>query len=205
MGRFITDPLNLIFRLACSYIKLNKEASNKLLKNLEEPPEKTIFILISNEKEKLLDTILSRIRPLKFISSEDNGFENSNYAYTFTAWMRLCFFIIKRKKFEELVSWIDDLAKTKKDYQINFLNFATYGFRNAFLYKYDVQKKLNLIEDFNDFSFSKFCQFVNQDNIFEIFKDLNKAIYFLNRNGNTKLILMDLSIELSKHINNQNK
>ena len=37
--------------------RLNKEASNKLLKNLEEPPEKTVFILISNEKEKLLDTI----------------------------------------------------------------------------------------------------------------------------------------------------
>ena len=186
--------------------KLNKEASNKLLKNLEEPPEKTIFILISNEKGKLLNTILSRLRPLKFSSPEDNDFENnSNYSNTFIAWMRLCFFIIKRKKFEELVSWIDDLAKTKKDYQINFLNFATYSFRNAFLYKYDVQKKLNLIEDFNDFSFSKFCQFVNQDNIFEIFKDLNKAIYYLNRNGNAKLILMDLSIELSKHINNQNK
>lgn len=186
--------------------KLNKEASNKLLKNLEEPPKNTIFILISNEKEKILNTILSRLRLLKFSSSEHNDFEkNNNYAEKFIAWMRLCFFIIKRKKIEELISWIDDLSKKKKDYQINFLNFTTYGFRNAFLYKYDTQKKLNLTENFNDFSFAKFCQFINRDNIFEIFKDLNNAIYYLNRNGNAKLILMDLSIELSKHINNKNK
>jgi len=187
--------------------KLNKEASNKLLKNLEEPPEKTIFILISHDKKKLLNTILSRLRVLKFNSSKNTEFEvnDNNYTNTFVEWMRLCFFIIKRKKIEELVLWIDTLAKTKKDNQINFLNFATHGFRNAFLYKYDVQKKLNLIENLNDFSFVKFCQFVNRDNIFEIFKDLNKAIYYLNRNGNARLVLMDLSIELSKHINNQNK
>ena len=40
--------------------KMNVECSNKLLKLLEEPPSQTIFLLISEEPDMLLTTILSR-------------------------------------------------------------------------------------------------------------------------------------------------
>jgi len=186
--------------------KLNKEASNKLLKNLEEPPEKTIFLLISNEKEKLLDTILSRLRVLKFNSIINAGLiklkDENNYSENFVTWMRLCFYIIKRKKIKELVDWIDLFSKTPRDYQINFLIYTIDNFRNAFLYNYNVQKDLSLVKCFNDFSFSNFCKFVHTNNVFEILKSLENAIYYLNRNANVKLILMDLSIDLSNYINN---
>lgn len=46
--------------------KMNTEAANKLLKILEEPPEKTIFILVSNQPEALLATILSRVQVIPF-------------------------------------------------------------------------------------------------------------------------------------------
>lgn len=38
------------------------QAANALLKILEEPPEKTIFLLISNQKDRLLATIRSRCK-----------------------------------------------------------------------------------------------------------------------------------------------
>ncbi len=40
--------------------KVNMETANKLLKSLEEPPEKTIFLLISDRTELILPTIISR-------------------------------------------------------------------------------------------------------------------------------------------------
>ncbi|MBQ8223160.1 MAG: DNA polymerase III subunit delta' [Bacteroidales bacterium] len=40
--------------------KLNVTAANKLLKLLEEPPEKTVFLLISENQEELLATVRSR-------------------------------------------------------------------------------------------------------------------------------------------------
>ena len=40
--------------------KMNPAAANKLLKSLEEPSEKTLFLLISHAPEKLLPTIRSR-------------------------------------------------------------------------------------------------------------------------------------------------
>lgn len=45
--------------------RLNIEASNKLLKLLEEPPEKTVFLLISENQEELLMTIRSRTALMK--------------------------------------------------------------------------------------------------------------------------------------------
>lgn len=40
--------------------KMNQECSNKLLKILEEPAEQTVFLLVSEEPDMLLTTILSR-------------------------------------------------------------------------------------------------------------------------------------------------
>lgn len=45
--------------------KMNSTCANKLLKLLEEPPEKTLFLLVSEQKEQLLSTILSRVQEVK--------------------------------------------------------------------------------------------------------------------------------------------
>lgn len=40
--------------------KMNLTCANKLLKILEEPPEKTVFLLVSNTPDEIISTILSR-------------------------------------------------------------------------------------------------------------------------------------------------
>ncbi len=45
--------------------KLSYQAAPKLLKILEEPPEGTLFLLISENKERIINTILSRTQILK--------------------------------------------------------------------------------------------------------------------------------------------
>ncbi|MDD4198622.1 MAG: DNA polymerase III subunit delta' [Paludibacter sp.] len=50
--------------------RMNRDCANKLLKILEEPPEKTVFLLVSNHPDEIIPTILSRtqhinIPPLK--------------------------------------------------------------------------------------------------------------------------------------------
>ncbi|MCF8463923.1 MAG: DNA polymerase III subunit delta' [Flavobacteriales bacterium] len=41
---------------------LNASAANKLLKILEEPPERTVFLLVAESTENMLQTILSRVQ-----------------------------------------------------------------------------------------------------------------------------------------------
>jgi len=45
--------------------KMNVTASNKLLKMIEEPPPKTLFILVAEDIEKIIKTILSRVQLIK--------------------------------------------------------------------------------------------------------------------------------------------
>ncbi len=55
--------------------KMNEVTSNKLLKTMEEPPERTLFISISIHPEKLLETVYSRMQVLEMplLSSEELG------------------------------------------------------------------------------------------------------------------------------------
>lgn len=52
---------------------MNDQAQNSLLKNLEEPPEGIIFILITSDKEKLLHTIQSRCWNINFEPLSESG------------------------------------------------------------------------------------------------------------------------------------
>ena len=52
--------------------KMNISCSNKLLKILEEPPEKTLFLLVVEEHEKLLSTIISRTQLVKVNKIKDD-------------------------------------------------------------------------------------------------------------------------------------
>ena len=45
---------------------MNLDSANKTLKILEEPPAKTVFLLVSNSPEKLLSTIVSRTQRISF-------------------------------------------------------------------------------------------------------------------------------------------
>lgn len=51
---------------------MNDTASNKLLKLLEEPPAFTLFILVSENKEKLLQTIISRTQIINVNAIDTN-------------------------------------------------------------------------------------------------------------------------------------
>ena len=51
---------------------MTSSASNKLLKSIEEPGEKTLFLLLTDNEKKILPTILSRCQKIKFCPLSDN-------------------------------------------------------------------------------------------------------------------------------------
>ena len=53
--------------------ELNVNAANALLKTLEEPPEKTHFILLTHRPHRLLDTIRSRTLAVRFAQLSDEN------------------------------------------------------------------------------------------------------------------------------------
>jgi DNA polymerase-3 subunit delta' len=51
--------------------KMHQSTANKLLKMIEEPPDKTLFLLISEEPDKVIPTILSRCQLVKIPSFQN--------------------------------------------------------------------------------------------------------------------------------------
>jgi DNA polymerase III subunit delta' len=65
--------------------KMHQATANKLLKMIEEPPEKTLFLLVSEEPDKILSTILSRCQLVKiqsFTTEEIKGYLRSTCGTT---------------------------------------------------------------------------------------------------------------------------
>ena len=57
--------------------KMREACSNKLLKVIEEPPKETLFILVSEEPEKIIPTILSRTQRIDIPRIATDDMENA--------------------------------------------------------------------------------------------------------------------------------
>lgn len=216
--------------------KMNTASANKLLKLIEEPPEKTIFILIAEDEEQIINTIRSRCQILHFpplaedaitealvknyhiessvatkIAHQANGnynkacdliyqdSEDIQFEKWFVIWIRSAFKAKGNKAaIHDLISWSEEIAKTGRETQKKFLKFCLNYFRQALLLNYKANELVYLEPKSEDFKLEKFAPFVHDSNILEISDELQDAIYHIERNGNSKIILTDLSIKLTR-------
>ena len=218
--------------------KLNIAASNKLLKLLEEPTDKTVFILISENEEDIIQTIRSRCQVLHFnglpekviadslISNENidskiahkiahqaqgnynkalqllqPDSETTFFEKWFVDWVRAAF----RAKgnaaaIQDLIQWSEQIAGLGRETQKKFLHFCIDMFRQALLLNYQAKDLVYIEPQVEKFKLENFAPFVNGNNINDIFKELSDAMYHIERNGNAKIILTDLSIKLTRLI-----
>lgn len=218
--------------------KINTAASNKLLKLLEEPTDKTLFILITENEEDVMQTIRSRCQVLHFnglsedliskslqqnkavlekeatkIAHQAQGNynkalqilnnDNTDFPFDqwFVNWVRAAF----RAKGNaaaviDLVSWSETIAGLGREVQKNFLHHCIDLFRQALLINYQTNALVYMEPNVEKFDLEKLAPFVNGNNIEHIFNELSDAIYHIERNGNPKIILTDLSIKLTRLI-----
>ena len=216
--------------------KMNTACANKLLKLVEEPPDKTIFLLIAEDEEQIINTIVSRCQILHFpplaendikealikdynldtavatkIAHQSNGnynkacdlvyqdTEDLQFEEWFVFWVRSAFKAKGNKAaIHELISWSETISKTGRETQKQFLHFCLDFFRQALLLNYNATDLIFLEPKTESFKLEKFAPFVHNANIMEINDELQDAIYHIERNGNSKIILTDLSIKLTR-------
>lgn len=215
--------------------KMNIAASNKLLKLIEEPPEKTIFLLLCEDEEQIIQTIKSRCQvvhfpPLaedsiatalvekgankseaKLLAHEANGnfnkaldllnkdSEDLVFENWFVQWVRTAFKAKGNKAaIHDLLLWSEEVAKTGRETQKNFLSYCITVMRQALMINYGAEELAYLKIHAEGFQLKKFAPFVHENNILDITKELEDAIYHVERNGNSKIIFTDLSIKLTR-------
>ena len=217
--------------------KMNIAAANKLLKLIEEPPQKTVFLLVAENEELLINTIRSRCQALYFPALSEQDISNSlivNYQIPdnkaskiahqaegnfnkalhlieedaddlvfeewFVSWIRTAFKAkVNVAVVQRLIEWSETIAKTGRETQKRFLAYCLQFFRQSLLLNYK-SNQLVFMETKTGFDLSKFAPFVHAGNILAIEKELNDAIYHIERNGNAKIILLDLSMKLTRFL-----
>lgn len=214
---------------------LNNAAANKLLKLIEEPPDKTCLILVVEKEEEVLQTIRSRCQSLHFpplaestiaeglmqrganhneafqIAHEANGnfnraldllvkdSEDLVFEQWFVQWTRTAFKAKGNKgAIQDLILWSEEVAKTGRETQKKFLGYCLTVIRQALLLNYKADALVHLKMHVAGFELQKFAPFVHENNIFPIVKELEDALYHVERNGNSKMIFTDLSIKLTR-------
>lgn len=212
---------------------MNQQASNKLLKLIEEPPEKTFFVLVSDNKQQLLPTISSRLQTIDIPSLQNKdvlsflmkNFEidekiaveyaeisngNLNKAINhyfnesgssillpiFIKWMRLCY----SRNIAETIDWVNEISKTGREQVKDFLLYVLEMFRKCVLGHYKIGSE-GLNNEEKAF-LEKFKPFINHQNIVQLNELINEAHFHMQRNANTKILLLDVSIKLYKLIKN---
>lgn len=125
--------------------KLNDSASNKLLKFIEEPEEDIIAILVTDNKNNVITTIVSRCQLLRFIINEDK-FSSYDDEYINSIFG----FINNIEDNKEKAIAYQNMFDIKKLSDRNYLQ----DFLNCLLYVYDdvIQFKLtNNVNYFNNY------------------------------------------------------
>lgn len=216
--------------------KMNLACANKLLKLIEEPPNKTIFILIAEDEEQIINTIRSRCQILHFpplaedvitkalvasydldipiatkIAHQANGnynkacdlvyhdSEDLQFEQWFIFWIRSAFKAKGNKSaIHDLISWSEDISKTGRETQKQFLQFCLNFIRQALLLNYNAKELVYLEPKSENFKLENFAPFIHNNNILDISGEIQDAIYHIERNGNSKIILTDLSIKLTR-------
>jgi DNA polymerase III subunit delta' len=177
--------------------KLFHAAAPKLLKILEEPPEKTLFILISEDPGQVLPTIFSRCLPVRIPPrtvefTEIAGEEHGNYEI-FRRWMQSCY----AGKIADLLNISSEIARTGREKQKSLLHYGLQTARLCSAFKYTGTMP-SLAAPEQEF-IMKFSRFFPAEQLGQFNELFNPAVYHVERNAHAPTLFLDLSLKMVRY------
>ncbi|MCG8477257.1 MAG: DNA polymerase III subunit delta [Cytophagales bacterium] len=207
---------------------LHPAASNALLKILEEPAENTLFLLVSDDDEKLLSTILSRTQLIRINAFQEEDLQTllmrlHNVRSDVAARVSMLAEGNINKALELLEEIEDDSHEMFRQwmricYGWNFTSMVEWSEKFQKLNKV-AQKSLlqyglsimreSLVNHFNGDKLNKaqgadrefvqrFSRVMTPDKIQQSVAYITEAHYHLERNANPKILFMDLSLNMAR-------
>lgn len=208
---------------------MNASAANAILKVLEEPPEKTIYLLASYHYDMLLPTITSRSQLVVVPPSEDDGIKAFLLEMGFTeqkaknatnlasgkigAAIRLAkeeepqeyqhfqkwMLECWKKNLGSLVKRSEDFSKSGKNAQRTMLNYAISIIRNAVIHQGGNEL---LITNPEEQAFvENFSDKLGTPRLEKIYQLINECSGHLERNSNPRITHLNLSLEIIRILN----
>lgn len=210
--------------------KFNNESANKLLKILEEPEPKTLFLMVAQDSGQIIPTLLSRTQVLKIspidekslseslmnqfqlseqqasqIASQSDGdfleakscvetSETEKQFYSlFTEWMRSAF----KADVISLIQFSEEISKLGREKQKQFIQYCLHLIRESLINNYGTEN-LNKSSNNEKQFLVNFAPFIHGENCINAIELFENAHYHIERNGNSKIIFLDISLKFTK-------
>ena len=181
--------------------KMNQEAANRLLKMVEEPPAKTIFLFITHSPEKVLQTIFSRCQSLRVLplskeereavramAPEEDREEYETFMELFTNLMNA---LAARDLLAALECGEQMASLDSREKQKAFCTFAGECIRKIFM----LQQKLPQIAGISpeeEAFYADMAQKCGRKFCSKTVSNIEKVAYMIDRNVNSKILFCDL-------------
>ena len=210
--------------------EMNPQCANKLLKILEEPPAKTLFILVAKSQEYILQTILSRtqivnvprlgwnditdyLKKEKGISSTDSiagrvegdlieAVELVEHTDEKDA-NYLSFIQLMRVCYKKnVLDMIKWAEEISSTSKENQKQFLKYALH---MFRQSILRNytgdvITRVSDDEDAFLGNFAQFITGNNIISMTASFSDSHYHIERNANSKILFTNLCFQVMRHI-----
>jgi DNA polymerase-3 subunit delta' len=129
------------------------------------------------------------LRAIEILSEEEEA--GSNFTL-FRNMMLLC----HGKKIPEMIRFSDEMAGLTRERQKAFLEYGLRSIRENLALHFNTPEILYITSEEQNFV-SKFAKFITSENVEPIIHELSSAIIDIERNGNGRMIFLDMVLKLS--------
>lgn len=181
--------------------KMNQETANRLLKMVEEPPEKTIFLFITHAPEKVLQTIFSRCQSIRVLpltkeeaalvkarKPESDREEYDGFMDLFADLMNA---IVSRNLLSALESAEAMAALESREKQKAFCIFASECIRKIFMLQQGLGQISGIADDELSF-YEEMASACPKGFCMKTVSNIEKVVSMIDRNVNSKILFCDL-------------
>lgn len=171
--------------------KMNAETANRLLKSIEEPPEKTLFLMVTHSPERVLTTISSRCQLIRLLPVRRSALSgNANVAEERALFENLLDMVVARDFFSALEVGEKIAALPSRGRMKSFCAVASELLREIFL----CQQSMTCISSSDEAAAaaSKYSTLLKKSFARSAMPLLDKASMLVDRNVNSKIVFCDL-------------
>lgn len=181
--------------------KMNQETANKLLKVVEEPPDKTQFFFITHNPDRVLQTVFSRCQNYRVmpLTKEERAKtasvspeEREEYAEFMAVFRKLMEGVMARDLQTVLDSADMMSALDSKEKQKGFCIFAAEAVRKIFLCRHGLSETADIPDSEKPF-YDEVSKKAGKAFCARIIPVIDRSAMLLDRNVNQKMVFCDLA------------